>query len=272
MEDPLPVLIAVRALIGSTAILLLVLTFMSIAHAINKRSSNLGDLVGRVLGGAMIFTIPLGVAAFAGMIASALMLAVGAPPITFLFTALASLVTFRAAVRHPGGGMEGCTKLFGLIWSGYAFMWSAVSFAATGGLQSFEADAFSLRWLQPPLAALPFALIVLRLTDQKKRNIWLFIGTWVFVAACMAVMFFPVERGFGSAILPDSDWLRFPLFALAVAAAIFLFRALLIYRRDPKLRRMRIRDLRRDSRLFAAILLVMGLAWSATKALLGALV
>ena len=272
MEDPLPVLIAVRALIWSTAVLLLVLTLMSIAHAISKRSFNLGDLVGRVIGAALIFGVPLGIAAFAGIIPSALMLVVAAPPITYLFTALASLVTFRAAVRHPGGGMEGCTKLFGLIWSSYAFVWSAVSFEATGGFQSFEADALSLRWLQPPLAALPFALTILRLSGKNKRTLWLFVGTWVFVAACMAVMFFPVERGFASALLPDSDWLRFPQFALGVAAAIFLFRTLLIYRRKPELRRMRMRDLRRDSRLFASILLVMGLAWAGAKATLGALV
>lgn len=77
---------------------------------------------------------------------------IGAPAVTYVFILFAALVSFLAAVKHPDHGMEGCTKIVGLIWSGCAIIWSAVSFEAVGGLRTFEADAMSLRFFQPPLA------------------------------------------------------------------------------------------------------------------------
>lgn len=268
----LPIIIAGRATVISFAILTAILLVVSIVGAFHKKPDHPGDIIGRVVGAAIIFAIPLGIAAFGGLIASAILLGIGAPPMTYVFTALLALVSFRAAVKHPGQGMEGCTKLFGLIASGYALVWSGVSFTATGGLSSLETDALSLRWLQPPLAALPFALTVIRLTDRKKRTAWLFIGSWVFVAAIMALCFFPIERGFARAVLPESDWLRFPLAGIAVVAILSLVRLLFYWRLKPNIRRVRIRDLRSSARILATIMAVTGLSWAAARTLVGTLV
>ena len=218
-----------------------------------------------MLGAAIIFSIPLSIAAFFGAIASAVLLAISAPPITYLFILFAALMSFRGAVKHPGYGMEGCVKMFGLVASGYAIIWTIVSFDATGGLRSFEADAVSLRWLQPPLAALPFALLVMRLAGKAKRTAWFFIGSMVFVSAWMALIFFPVENGFASRILPANDWLRFPIAALAVAAVLTLVRLFFVLRAKPNVRRSRLRDLKTNSRIYALIMVAFGFAWAAAR-------
>ena len=265
-------MIAVRAVVVAAAVLVATFTVLSITSAIKKRPDHLGDLVGRAFVAAMIFSVPLAVAVPVGIVASGLLIAVGAPAITYIFIAVAALVSFRAAVKHSTAGMEGCTKMFGLVWSGYAVIWSIVSFDASGGLQSFEADALSLRWLQPPLAALPFALMVLKLTDRKKRNAWLVLGFWAFVAAIMALCFFPIERGFAADLLPRSDWLRFPLVALALAALLFLIRLAFVARLKPNIRRSRLRDLQNNTKILAALMVAMGVSWAAAKTLIGALV
>lgn len=267
-----PILIASRAAIITMGLLAAILLVMSVVSAFHKKPAQAGDIIGRVIGASVVFAIPLGIAAFGGLIASAVLLGVGAPPMTYGFIGLASLVSFRAAVKLPGREMEGCTKLFGLVASGYALIWSGVSFAATGGLDSLEADTLSLRWLQPPLAALPFALVVLKLTDSKKRTAWLFIGSWVFVAAVMALCFYPVERGFARAVLPGIDWLRFPLAGIAIVAILSLVRLLLYWRLKPNIRRVRIRDLRTSTRILATIMAAMGLSWAVARTLVTALV
>lgn len=271
MSEPLFILIAVRAIIGTLAILTAILAVLSVTSAIAKRPSHPGDIIGRVIGAAIIFAIPVGIAAAAGAVASALLLAIGAPPPTYIFVAFAAIVSFRTAVRHPSHGMEGCTKMFGLVASGYAIVWSIVSFDATGGFGAMQAGDVNPRWLQPPLAALPFAVLILHLTDKKKRSAWLFIGTLAFVGALMALCFFPIEVGFASPLLPHNAWLRFPLVGLALAALFFLIRLAFIARAKPNIRKVRLRDLRRDIRLIAAILFAMGLSWAAAHALVGAL-
>lgn len=267
-----PILIASRAAIITFAVLAAVLLVLSLIGAVRKKPDHAGDIIGRVIGASIVLAIPLGIAAVGGLIASAVLLGVGAPPMTYAFIGLASLVSFRAAVKHPGHGMEGCTKLFGLVAGGYAMIWSGVSFATTGGLDSLESDTLSLRWLQPPLAALPFALAVLKLTDSKKRTAWLSIGSWVFVAAVMALCFFPIERGFARAVLPAIDWLRFPLAGIAIVAILALVRLALYWRLKPSIRRVRIRDLRTSTRILALIMAAMGLSWAAARALVTALV
>jgi hypothetical protein len=208
----------------------------------------------------------------AGAIGSAVLLGVGAPPMTYGFIALLALVSFRAAVKHPGRGMDGCTKLFGLIASGYALVWCAVSFIAVGGMDSLESDALSLRWVQPLLAALPFALLHLKLTNARKRTLWLLLGSWAFIAAVMALCFFPIESGFGQGWLPRSDWLRFPLTGLAIIAILSLIRLAFYWRLKPSIRRTRIRDWRSTSLLLAAIMASFGLSWAIARALIDALV
>lgn len=268
----LPILIAARAAVITFAVLAAILLAMSLVSAFHKKPAHPGDVIGRVIAASIVFAIPLGIAAFGGLVASTVLLGIGAPAMTYAFIAPAALVSFRAAVKHPGHGMEGCTKLFGLLASGYALVWCGVSFAAARGLASLQSDAASLRWLQPPLAALPFALTVLKLTDRKKRGAWLFIGTWVFVAAVMALCFFPVERGFAEALLPENDWLRFPLAGIAIVLFLSLVRLLLYVRLKPNIRRVRIRDLRTSTRILALIMATMGLSWAAARTLVTALV
>lgn len=267
-----PILIASRAAIITFAVIAAVLLVLSLIGAVRKKPDHAGDIIARVLGASIVLAIPLGIAALGGLFASAVLLGVGAPAMTYGFIALASLVSFRAAVKLPGREMEGCTKLFGLVASGYALVWCGVSFAATGGLESLESDTLSLRWLQPPLAALPFALTVLKLTDSKKRTAWLFIGSWAFVAAVMALCFFPIERGFAEALLPESDWLRFPLAGIAIVAVLSLVRLALYWRLKPNIRRVRIRDLRTSTRILALIMAAMGLSWAAARTVVTALV
>lgn len=254
------------------AVMLAIFALVSVTSAFKRKPDHPGDLIARAVGATMIFAVPLAVAFPVGIVASGLLTGVGAPPMTYIFIGFAALVSFRAAVRHPSYGMEGCSKMFGLVWSGYAVVWSAVSFHATGGLQTFGEQAVSLRWLQPPLAALPFALMVLKLSDRKKRNLWLFLGFWAFVGAIMALCFFPVERGFASAILPRSDWLRFPLVGVVVVALLALVRLAFHLRAKPNIRRGRIRGLRSNTRIFLLIFVAMGLSWAAARAVVNALV
>lgn len=267
-----PILIASRAAIITMGLLAAILLVMSVVSAFHKKPAHAGDIVGRVIGASIVFAIPLGIAAAGGLLASAVLVGVGAPAMTYPFIGLAALVSFRAAVKHSSYGMEGCTKLFGLVASGYALVWSGVSFVATGGLDALESGALDPRWLHPPLAALPFALTVLKLTDSKKRSAWLFIGWWVFVAALMSLCFFPIERGFARAVLPESDWLRFPLFGIGIVAVLTLVRLLLYTRLKPSIRRIRVRDLRSSTQILAMVFAVMGLFWAAARALTAALV
>lgn len=268
----LPVLIAARAAIITFAVMAAILIVLSLASAFHKKPAHGGDIIGRVIGASIVFAIPLGISAAGGLIASVVLVGVGAPAMTYPFIGLAALVSFRAAVKHSSYGMEGCTKIFGLVASGYALSWSGVSFDATGGMEALESGSLSPRWLQPPLAALPFALTVLKLTDAKKRSAWLFIGSWVFVAAVMALCFFPIERGFAEALLPGSDWLRFPLAGIAIVAVLTLIRLLQYARLKPSIRRTRIRDLRSSTRILTMIMVAMGLSWATARMLVGALV
>jgi hypothetical protein len=224
-------------------------------------------VIARTFGAALLFTIPLAVAVPVGVIASALLIGVGTPPIVYVFTGLAALISFSVAVRHPSQGMEGCNKIFGLLWSGYAVLWSAVSFEATGGFGLAGSNVIILHLLQPPLAALPFALAVLKVTDKKKRGAWPFLGFWVFLSAMMALCFFPVERGFAGSLLPQSDWLKFPTAGLAIVLIATGIRILLTLKKGPR----KLRTMGKNARILAAVFILMGLSWAAARALIGLL-
>ena len=268
-SETLPILITGRAAIGSVAVILAFLLVNFISSSLKKRP-NAPDLLGVLFGAAVLFAIPLAIAAFVGLLASSLLVAIDAPALTYVFLLFLALLSFRAAVKHPSSGMDGCTKMFALIWSGYAIVWSLVSFEATRGLHSFEADALSLRWLQPLLAALPFAIIVWRLAG-KKRSLWLFLGTLAFCSAAMALIFYPVENGFAGSILPASDWLRFPLAGLGVAVLLTLVRLFIHLQNKPNIRRARRRDLIYGARFLALVMIAFGLAWATARTVVGTL-
>ena len=87
----------------------------------------------------------------------------------------------------------------------------------------------------------------------------------------MAPMFFPIENGFARSILPASDWLRFPLAGLAVAAVLTVVRLFFHLQNKPNIRRVRRRDFIARSRFLALIMIAFGLAWAAARAAVGAL-
>lgn len=262
--DSLPYLIMTRAGLGSLIVVSIFVAISWLAGLLNRKAGN-RDLLGAAIGGAMIFGVPGGIAIFAGLLASAFLVAIGAPPPTYLFLLGLAALSLRAAAKHPGNGMEGCTKIIGVVWSGYAIIWSLVSFEATGGVAALQAGDIDPLWVQPLISALPFALLALRVADRKKRSLWLFLGTLVVLSAVAAVVFLPVERGFAEQLLPASDWLRFPLAGLAVAAAFTLTRIVIAWNNKPNIRRIRLRDLRFSTRILATLFLLLGLSWATAR-------
>jgi hypothetical protein len=229
-----------------------------------------GDLAGNIVGTAILLAIPFGVAAAAAIPVTALLIAAGTPPIAYPFVSLAALVGLRSALKRPSGGMEGCNRMIGTLATVYAFVWGAVAWWATGGPEALPTGLAHLRLLQPPLAALPVALVVTRLAG-KKRTYFLFFGTLALFSAYLAIGLFPIEAGFAAAWLPASDWLRFPIAATAEAALVAAFPFALKFAVEPRRRRELLRRLPRSLLLIAAVAAPVGLAWAAARAALALL-
>jgi hypothetical protein len=227
-------------------------------------------LVGNMIGTTIVLAIPLGVAACVSIPISALLIAAGTPPIAYPFVSLAGLAGLRAALEHPSGGMEGCNRIIGTLASAYAIAWGGVAWWATGGPAALPADLAALRPLQPPLAALPVALLVTRLAGRK-RTLFLFLGTLAFFSAYLALGLFPIQAGFAAAWLPRSDWLRFPLAAVAEAAVIAAIPFALKLAVEKRRRLRVLRRLPRGALLVAAVAAPIGLAWAAAGAALALL-
>lgn len=262
-------LVTTRSLQLSVAIYVIYFAIAAIASLASRRADNDSYLMWFV-GGAVIFGMPLAIAAFASVLVLPVLIAAGFPAIGFVFIALAALIFLRASLKLPGREMEGCTKIVGVIWSLYAIVWSLVSFHALGGMAAI--DDGGLDWLKPPLAALPLAITTVLMTDAKRRSAWQFINFWVVVGAIMALAFYPVERGFLAAVLPRNDWLRFPLMGLLIVAVVTLLRLATYVKLKPNVRRIRMRDLRNSSRILATVFVLMGLAWALASALVAVLV
>jgi len=230
------------------------------------------DPLGALFGTAVLAGVPCALAFFASLLASALLIALQTPPLAFLFVGLAAALSFAHSLNKPSYGMEGCTKLFAIVWSAYAAVWSAVSFWMLGGVAAIGWDAASLAWLRPLLVAAPYAAALARLTDKKRRTAGKFVGALIFITAFFAILFLPVEAGLAGRWLPDSDWLRFPIIALAAALVAATVPVLLSMWGSSNARRRRIRELPRRIGLFSLVLLPAGFLWAASRALTGALV
>jgi hypothetical protein len=255
-----------RALIGSLVALGAFLAISAVASLIKHGAGKRPNVIGGLIVGALLLGIPLAVAVFVGFLASALLIAADVPPPTYIFILFLASIAFRAAVKHRGAGMEGCsTKLFGLMWSGYAMIWSIVSFEATGGLRALRTGEISMQWLLPAVTALPFALFTLTVAERKKRTLWLFLGVMAIMSAGTALIFLPIENGFLQRLLPASDWLRFPLAGLTVGALWTLVRMAIAWDSNPRVRRVRIRDLKTSTRVMLTLFLLLGLGWAAAR-------
>lgn len=227
--------------------------------------------IGALFGAAVLGGVPIAIATFAGLFASAALIGIETPPIAYLFVGAASCLCFALALNWPSHGMEGCTKMFAVMWSAYAVVWSALSFWMLGGAEGIGRDAASLAWARPLLVALPYAAIFARLADRKRRTFGKIAGAFILLSALFALMFLPVEAGLVGRWLPASDWLRFPIAALLVALLFAILPALLALHSSPAIRKRRRRELPRQAALLSLILLPAGLLWAGARALTGTL-
>lgn len=227
------------------------------------------DPIGALFGAAVFGAVPVAVILFAGLFASAGLIAIQTPPITYLFIALAAGLCFAASLNRSSYGMEGCTKIFAILWSAYATVWSGLSFLILGGPERAGVDLASLAWLQPLLVAAPYAAAYARVADKKRRTWGKFVVGLVFASAFFALVFLPVQAGLVGRWLPISDWLRFPLAAALVAtviAAVPVAMNALLSTRAVRLRRLR--ELPGQAGRLMALLVPAGLLWAGTGALL----
>jgi hypothetical protein len=229
------------------------------------------DPLGALFGTAVLGGVPVAIILFCGLFVSAGLIELGTPPIAYLFVGTAACLSFGVSLGRPSHGLEGCTKMFVVMWSAYATVWSAVSFVMLGGPEWFARDALSLTWLRPILVAAPYAAAFARVADKKRRTWPKFLGALVFISAFAALMFLPIEAGFATHLLPASDWLRFPIVAVAVALVAAVVPVLINLRSAPAVRKRRLRELPRQARLLSLILLPAGLLWAAARALTGVL-
>ena len=230
----------------------------------NRRLPALADLAGKVLALAAVVILPLSIVSVAGLAAAALVEALRTPPIAFPFAALAGLASLAATSKMPSGGMEGCNKVIGLFLAIYAVVWAAVAWWVTGGLSTLETDVESLRWLQPPLAALPFSVLLWWIAGDK-RSLRLFLGSLAFFSAYFALLFFSIESGFADRWLPENDWLRFPLASLAGGLLLVLLPVAANISRNSRRRMKALRELPRQAMFWAALTLPAGLAWAGAR-------
>lgn len=223
---------------------------------------------GGFLGGIIILAIPSAVATFVALFGTALIVAAGTPPLVYLFVSLAALAGFVSAFRSSSYGMDGCSRMIGLVAAAYVAVWGGVAFVLTGGPERLALDATNLAWLTPPLAALPFALILARLTGSRRTR-WTFPGAWIVFTAFMASIHLPVEAGLGARWLPASDWLRFPLAGLVAGLALSSIQLLGLVGINAAARALKVRAMPLQTLLFAVSIGSTGLAWAAARTAIG---
>ena len=264
----LPVLVAAWSGAATFALLFGAALLGAAIGSLRRKSGPRPSLLGNLIGGAVVFAIPCALACIPGLIGSTLLIAVGAPAITYLFVALAGFAALVVASRKRASGMEGCNKAFGIVASLYAAILAIVSFVMIGGPAQLVSELSSLRLLQPPVAALPFAVAMARMTGARKRpaskRAAMFCGALIFLSAYLAILFFPVEGGLPAT---GSPWWAFPLVG-AGAAIVYAMIPLALGLRRRKWRKSQLRDARRNALMLGSIGTAMGLAWAGARALI----
>jgi hypothetical protein len=265
MTDSLPFAIAAVTGLLTLALFGGVALVISLATAIKGGSASVGEIAGRIFGVAAICLLPLGFVSIPGLLAAALVDGLGTPPIALPFVSVAGLAGLRGAKDAGSGEMAGCSRIIGMFVASYVAVWGAVAWWMSGGPATLDADLASLKWLQPPLAALPFSLALWRLAGRK-RTLWLLFGSLAIFSAWFAIWFFTVEAGFADRLLPAQPWLRFPLAGLATALfPVLLPLAGALHARGAA-RARRLRDLARNLGPIALVTLAMGFAWLGARA------
>jgi len=268
----MPIRVAVSAAALTLALLAGAGLLLGLAHLMrNERSVGVRRILGRILAAALLSLVPLALLSIAGLTAAALADLAGTPAIAFPFVSVAGIAGLRVAwTSRRGGEMGGCNRMIGLWIGTYVTAWGSAAWWAAGGAGTLGADVSSLRWLQPPLAASPLALLAWRLAGRK-RTAGLLLGFLLFLSAWLALWFFTVESGRAAALLPNSDWLRFPIAALGAALLLALLRlAKALQGRGPS-RSRALRELPGQAMQCTAITLPMGFAWAAARTLVLAL-
>jgi hypothetical protein len=270
MPADLPLIIALWSgglTIGGAGLAMMV---SAVVASIRKKAKPV-DPLGALFGLAVLAGVPVILILFVGLFASAALIGLGAPPVTYLFVAAAACLSFARSLNRPSYGMEGCTKTFALMWSAYAAVWGGVSFVILAGPHWIAAEGPTLAWLRPVLVAALYAAAFAGVTDKKRRTWGRFLGALVFLSAFAAVLFLPVEAGLVGRWLPASDWLRFPLVALIAALLIASLPLILNLRSSPAVRRSRRREWPSKAGRLSLILIPAGLLWAAARLVTGAL-
>lgn len=221
-----------------------------------------------LLGTALILAVPLAFAVPLAALGGAAAFASGSSPFTYPFVTLAALAWLAPALKANAYGMHGCTRMFGIFSALYVAAWGAVMFHMTGGLEHLADAETGITLLKPPLAALPFALLVTKLVGRKRTR-WTFLQAWLPFMGFMAICYFPVEAGVAGAVLPGSAWLRYPLAGFAIGVGVSMVRLLGLLGGPPTARLRRIRAMPRQMLLAALVVAPTGLAWAAARAVLG---
>lgn len=266
MSDVPPLTAALWA--GAITVILFAGTALGGALLNRRKGKRAGSLFADLMGTLIVLSVPLAAVVPLSALGGAALRAAGTSPLVYLFVALAGLAGLGMAVRAPGQGMEGCSKLIGLFASLHLAVWGAVMFLAAGGPAHMFDPAAGLGWLKPPLAALPFALAVTALA-KSKRTRWTFPTAWAVFMLVLALFYFPIEAGLGAAFLPASDWLRFPLAGLAIGALLSAVQLLGLVGGSATMRARRARAMPRQTLLFAVLVAPTGLAWAVAREVTG---
>lgn len=257
---PMTSLVALAMTAGLTAAAIMAMTLWHVvrARALPARPGWLRNLLFAPLIVAVLAAIPF----FLSALISAGLAAVEAPATVYVLIAVFAGWSAWLNRKDLNGGMESCGRLMALIASIYFVCWALASLVLVAP-EPFSAASVvdALRCL---LVASPFALFVGRVA-RKGQGIRHGIFALLLLASLSAIAFLPVEQGAADRLLPDSDWLRFPI-AGAVIACLWLPLAVVLTLTVGSGSRG-LADVGRGFAVAAGIGGLFGLVWAITRAL-----
>lgn len=240
------------------AFALVVMTSAPIIGRLFGHEARIPNPVEALVGVGFIIGLPAAIAAALALIVTPFLLAMPLPLVGWLLVACMSLYGFYEARQRPNGGMEGCTTMFVVAFSGFGLCWSGAAILLAdppiGNTASF---------VRPLLVAAPFALFAGK--HSRGNRVKQAIGFELFIAIFVAIAFLPVEQGFAADYLPASDWLRYPIMGAFVFATYPLLAIPL-----GLIFGSRAIDMQKILRIMATLGLVglsLGLIWALTQLL-----
>lgn len=243
------------------------------AKGISKRRSVISDAI---IGVGVLLAMPAALVAALSVPLTAALLAIPVSTAGWvLILAFCGFLLWRTT-KKSSHGAEGCTKLIGIAMLGYAVVWAATALAlgpesrALVDLASVATDAAApsveqagSELLRALLVALPFWLMLMILSEAESP-VFAF-GFALFIAVVASVTLGPVERGFAASILPESDWLRFPITGLATG--FMMSWPSLFFTVINKKPRRDWTKYRRSATVTLILGLLLGLLWAVTRLL-----